>query len=244
MKRILGLLMLLLGAVCMVMASEPYEVTVASLNIREMPSAKSKLVGTLSRGTVVEVENVADGFASFDFLGKKCYASVKFLKKVENAAATQAVPNDAPVVTQPEAAVPVSTAQATIYIFFDSKHYFKQFPIDINGRHACYMEGKETTSKMYGTRYEKSCRKIDIHGEGKVVISYDIIFAQKPFYNSITIDVSDGEVYYVKLSLENLFNAIAKKRSSWEFKLLKQKEGLKELQDKKYTVNPPVDFTL
>ena len=122
MKRILGFLMLILGAICTVMASEPYEVTAASLNIREMPSAKSKLVGTLSRGTVVEVEDVADGFASFDFLGKKCYASVKFLKKVENATPAQAVPKDAPVVTPVEATAPVSNAQATIYIFFDSKH--------------------------------------------------------------------------------------------------------------------------
>ena len=242
MKSFLSLILLLVGAVFAMMASEPYEVNANSLNIREKPSANSKLVGTLSRGNVVEVDNIDNGFASFNFFGKTCYASAKYLKKVETVA---------PVVEQPEpentvevAAAPVSTAEATIYLFFDSKSYLEQFPIDINGQRVCYMEGEKSVSKMTGTRYEPSCRRINIHGEGKVVLSYDVIAAKRPYYNSITFDVEDGEVYYVKLGLENLVNAIAKKRNSWEFKLLKQKDGLKELKNKKYNVNPPVDFTL
>lgn len=66
-------------------AQDVYKVTTQRLNMRATPSAKGRLMGTLTQGTTVTVENIENGWALINYDGKICYVSAKFLQKVEKA---------------------------------------------------------------------------------------------------------------------------------------------------------------
>lgn len=117
-------------------------------------------------------------------------------------------------------------------------------PVTINGDVTFGMEGEETVGKMTGTRYKPSKRKLNVHGEGRMFISIDFTFADKPFHSDLTLDITDGGVYYVKMYIDNMWNAITKKRNGIYLKQLTPKEGMKELEKDKYTVNPDVEIIL
>lgn len=135
--------------------------------------------------------------------------------------------------------VPVSDARATVYIFYDSKFYLPSLPISINGVYSFGMEGKPD-----GDRYTKSMRKVNVRGDGKMVVSLDFKWADKPYHSEIPLNISDEGVYYIKIYMEKLWNAVLKKRSGLEMKQLKPKDGLKELSSDKYTVNPDVTVNI
>lgn len=229
------------------MFAELYQVTAASLNVRNKPSAQSEIIGKVQKGMSIDVIDVKDGFAHFDFMGVDGYASINYLKKVADEPVAQTTPEpqrQAPA--QEPAPVATSSGNATVYLFYDLTHYFESFPVSVNGTVNFCMEGEKTESKMYGTRYKPSMRKLNINGEGRMYISTDYYWADKPFHSDITLDVVDGGVYYVKIHIENLVNAVVKKRGGIYFKQLKPKDGLKELEKEndKYKRNPDVDIYL
>lgn len=218
---------------------ETYVVNSGTLNVRNSPSTTGKIIGSLQRGLEIEVIEVTNGFAKFDFMGQTGYSSIKYMKPITK---TNPSTGDLDSRDGGKKAVPAETA--IVYLFYDVKHYFKSFPISINGQYAFGMEGEPTTGKMTGTRYTKSMRKINVHGEGKMVISLDFTLAEKPYHSELALNVSDEGVYYVKIYMEKIWNAFTKKRTGLEMKQLFLKEGLKELQSDKYTVNPDAEIVL
>lgn len=72
-----------------VYAQSLYEVTAPkTLNIRNSPTVKSRIIGKLHNGDVVEVENFVGNWAAFNYKDKLAYVSSRYLreKKVEQAA--------------------------------------------------------------------------------------------------------------------------------------------------------------
>lgn len=240
---------------CVSAFAEIYVVTATRLTVRTAPKATAKSLGVLEKGIELDVSEISEGFGKVNFFGKDGYVDARYLKlksKVDNAAGSSAsakpeTSSNEQTLPAPAEAAPVKRADETaiVYLFYDVKHYIKALPISVNGKVVCHMEGKESTSKMTGTRYEKSMCKMIVHGEGKMTIANDFTWADKPYHNEISLNVADGGVYYVKIYIENMFNAFTKKRTGLEMKQLSQKDGLKELKKKdKYCVNPDVDVDL
>lgn len=76
--------------------AEKYSITSNTLNVREQPSTQGKVIGTLNKGFEINVDEINNGFARFDFLGTKGYVSTKYLVKsqTETTEPTQATPNN------------------------------------------------------------------------------------------------------------------------------------------------------
>ena len=239
-------LVLLLFLICInvSMMAENYVVNSAKLNVRATPSASGKLLGKLTKGAVIDVASVSKGFAKFTYNGKTGYVSAKYLTKqaVEEAAPAQ---EHQPVVEEQQPVEEVPSSMATIYFFFDSKFYYQSVPIAFNGEQVFGMEGKVCESKMTGTRYSESMRKITVRGEGRIVISCDVTWADKPYHNELPLNISDGGVYYVKFHVAGLVDGFIKKRS-FIMEQLPIKKGMKELEKagKKYTVNDDFEYIL
>ena len=59
-------------------AEENYKVTAASvLNVRNNPTTKSRIVGSLRSGQHIEVLSISDGWAKIIYNGTTCYISAK-----------------------------------------------------------------------------------------------------------------------------------------------------------------------
>lgn len=242
MKKIITLLLSIMIAVNAF--AELYQVSVASLNVRNKPSVESEIIGKVQKGINIEVKEVKNGFAVFDFMGNEGYASIKYLKKVEEKGAAQVGESRAQSVLETKSATTSGDERAIVYLFYDLTHYFESFPVTVNNAVTFGMEGKVKEGKLTGTRYTPSMRRLNVKGEGRMLISTDYYWADKPYHSDLTIDIADGGVYYVKIHIENLVNAVTKKRTGIYFKQLTPKEGLKELKKDKYTQNADVDITL
>lgn len=66
-----------------VSAQDVYKVNTQRLNMRDLPSTKGRLIGSLTQGMTVTVENIENGWAMLSYEGKTCYVSAKYLLKVE-----------------------------------------------------------------------------------------------------------------------------------------------------------------
>lgn len=53
------------------------------LNVRSAPKSDAKVIGTLKKGQYIEVYNIVEGYAKFDFGNGYGYASTKYLKKTD-----------------------------------------------------------------------------------------------------------------------------------------------------------------
>ncbi|MEZ3590766.1 MAG: hypothetical protein K1V84_06990 [Muribaculaceae bacterium] len=245
MKRFVLILSLLLAVSAQIMA-EKYVVSVTTANIRDKGSMAGKVIGTLQRGFEIEVDEVTGGFAKFDFLGREGFTSVKNLKKAGATKEAALVPNE----TRKEkghhkATAPMSKSEAVVYLFYDCKFYLKSLPISINGKYAFGMEGESSVGKMTGERFTPSKRKLIVHGDGRMVLSLDFTWADKPYHSEMPLNITDGQVYYVRIGMEsNIFKAFGKKRTGIYFEQLNQKEGLKMMENKKFTENPDFDINL
>lgn len=76
--------------------AEKYSITSTTLNVRDQPSTQGKVIGTLNKGFEINVDEINNGFARFDFLGTKGYVSTKYLEKsqAETAAPAQTAPDN------------------------------------------------------------------------------------------------------------------------------------------------------
>lgn len=59
-----------------------YQCTAKVLNIRQYPTKNSKVIGTIKKGEIIEVKEINNGFALFNFKDKEGYASLQYLTKV------------------------------------------------------------------------------------------------------------------------------------------------------------------
>lgn len=58
-----------------------YECTAEVLNVRNRPNTTSQVIGTLRKGSQVDVLDTENGFAVIEFNGQRCYVSLKYLSK-------------------------------------------------------------------------------------------------------------------------------------------------------------------
>ena len=82
MKFFLNFLLVLLFASADAMAQD-YQVTVNKANVRNKPSMKSTVIGTLSKDARIKADEVLDGFIRFDFSGRTGYISHRVVEPVD-----------------------------------------------------------------------------------------------------------------------------------------------------------------
>lgn len=110
-------------------------------------------------------------------------------------------------------------SEATIYIF-DNFNLQQVEGLYFNGD-KIPLQPKEIAKVQLGqTHYHKAVTKCVVKNEGRLVIVRDFIWYEKPFHDEMTIDINDGDVYYLEL--------FAGVHST--MKLLKTKDGEKALQ--------------
>ena len=80
-KRLLSTILLLTIFAPITLAQNIYEVSVSnSLNVRILPNAESKKIGTLTNGTLVEVISINDKWANIVYANTNAYVVSKYLK--------------------------------------------------------------------------------------------------------------------------------------------------------------------
>lgn len=82
-KRIVLLGVLLLGSFTSAFSQGQYEVTVKLANVRSGPTTKSAILGTLSKGQIVDVLNDSGSWAQINYKNRKAYVAFSLLKVIE-----------------------------------------------------------------------------------------------------------------------------------------------------------------
>lgn len=72
-------------------------ITADSLNVRETPSANSKVIGSLKKGAKVTVFKQSNGWSEITYSGKKAYVSAQFIKIGQSSAPADNQPSPSPV---------------------------------------------------------------------------------------------------------------------------------------------------
>lgn len=93
--------MLLLLLCTTVWAQDSYVVKATRLNVRKAASAESAIVGSLSKGDLVDVYNFKGGWAEIGFKNGNAYVAKKYLEKVESETISQPIPQPNPA-TEPQ----------------------------------------------------------------------------------------------------------------------------------------------
>jgi hypothetical protein len=121
-------------------------------------------------------------------------------------------------------------AESTIYLFETCKYVLLD-SVTFNGDEIALV--KRPFEKMYVgllPYYSKGVTKCTIKNDGRILIVRDFTHAQKPYHDEMTLDLNDGDVYYIEM-----VSGMASK-----IKLLKQKDGEKLLKkamsDKEWVV--------
>ena len=66
-------------------STKQMEVTATSLNVRSSASTTGSILGKLSKGTKINVSEVKNGWAKFQYNGKTAYVSSSYLKNISNS---------------------------------------------------------------------------------------------------------------------------------------------------------------
>lgn len=80
---------------CLTVKADTYSVDASSLNVRDIASQSGNVMGQLTKGQMVEVKSIEDGWATIDYLGKNGYVKASYLTHSEKATVTSAT-NDGP----------------------------------------------------------------------------------------------------------------------------------------------------
>lgn len=127
-------------------------------------------------------------------------------------------------------------AQCTVYIYFDHVMGWPVLPFKVNGEHAFDLKPDRWTK--FGTNsgtpvYQKVLRKVIFNTPDHYVISFDGVWAGKPYHVETMINLEDGETYYIEFDW---------KINGPTFKEVPAKQGLKFLKKaqkrKDITINP------
>lgn len=120
-------------------------------------------------------------------------------------------------------------AESSIYVFVKSM-YNCDIKIAINGMDVCDLNGSicKTIDVIGGstmTKRESCYHKIVVDGEGKIAITGTMLYTVattgnvNPYKGEITLDVEDGEIYYLQLTSKGLHDM--------QIKQVKEKEAKK-----------------
>lgn len=88
MKLKYSLLMGILILLSIDLSAEKYVVIGNTLNVRNAPMTTGAIIGQLKKDLEINVEEIVNDFASFDFMGQKGYISTKYIQKVLPATET------------------------------------------------------------------------------------------------------------------------------------------------------------
>lgn len=126
-------------------------------------------------------------------------------------------------------------AAGVIYIF-DNFKYANNMLVRFNGNLIPLAELELKSKGKNGglDTYRRAVTKIVVKNPGRIILAREFKWFDKPFHDELTLDVADGDVYYVEL-LHGTGNKL---------NLMKTKDGEKEYQKvskdtKNWKVNPP-----
>ncbi len=126
-------------------------------------------------------------------------------------------------------------AAGVIYIF-DNHKYINSMLVRFNGNLLPLpeMEVISHNKKLGYKTYRRAVTKIVVKNPGRIIMARDFTWYEKPYHDELTLDVADGDVYYVEL-VHGMSNKLC---------LLKTKDGEKEYKKvskdtKNWKVNPP-----
>lgn len=125
---------------------------------------------------------------------------------------------------------PKASAESTVYIIMGYDASLSGEPvikINVNEQHVCDMNLnlKKRVQDIYS--YKKAVKKLIFNKEDTYIISYDLNwYGDVPHHADITLDLVDGETYYIQMFQSSLKNSFA-------FKMLKEKDALKKLKKTK-----------
>lgn len=136
--------------------------------------------------------------------------------------------------------------ESKLHLFLSSNSLVEALPIYINGEKAFELKGdliSETDLGENGVfrKYKKSYCPVIFSNEGKFTIGYNMVWHDVPYHEDIIISVEDGDEVYLKLYMPSLIEALSTNRVCYQFKIIKDKDGQKELKKVnkgKYTINP------
>lgn len=109
-------------------------------------------------------------------------------------------------------------ADSTIYVF-DNYAYQQLDYLTLNGDTIPLVE-RPVEKEGLMTKYKKGLTKYIIKNDGRLTLTREFHWAGKPYYDEITLDLNDGDVYYLELV------------TGWHstIKVLKPKEGEKKIE--------------
>lgn len=112
-------------------------------------------------------------------------------------------------------------ADSTVYIF-DNWAYM---PLDYLTFNADTIQLVERPIQKHGTldKYKKALTKYTIKNDGRLTIAREFHWYGKPYHDEITLDLNDGDVYYLQM-VSGMHSTI---------KLLKPKDGEKDIEKAK-----------
>lgn len=124
-------------------------------------------------------------------------------------------------------------AAGVIYLF-DNHKYIPNQIVYFNGNLIPLPELKLLKKTKSLDAYKRSVTKIVVKNPERIIIVRDFTWFEKPYHDELTLDVADGDVYYVELvsGIHSRLN------------LLTTQDGAKLLEKvtkdtKNWTVNPP-----
>ncbi len=126
-------------------------------------------------------------------------------------------------------------AESTIYLF-DNYKYVNDTKVQFNGQDLNLPE-RPFYKNFYNLKeYKKSITKVTIPEDGRILIARDFMWANKPYHDEMTLDLNDGDVYYIEL--------VAGMKST--LKIIKEKDAQKYLkkvsENKDWYCNPDIVF--
>lgn len=112
------------------------------------------------------------------------------------------------------------SAESIIYIF-DSFTFAQMDDLKFNGT-SINLPAKIFIKKDGAgfDKYRKSVTKCIIKNDGKLIISRDLTWYNKPYHDEVTFDLTSGDTYYIDLL----------SGSSNKIKIMSEKDGLKNLE--------------
>lgn len=125
-------------------------------------------------------------------------------------------------------------AAGVIYIF-DNFKYSNGMIVRFNGNVIPIANLELMKASKHGLdTYRRAVTKIIIKNPGRIILAREFKWFDKPFHDEFTLDVADGDVYYVELihGMNNKLNLMSSKDGEKEYKKVSK-------DTKNWKVNPP-----
>ena len=79
------LFIVLLSSALVAAAQKQYEVSATKLNVRSEAKSNGKIIGSVTKGEVLSVSDISNGWAEIRFNGRKGFVSAQYLKAVRRS---------------------------------------------------------------------------------------------------------------------------------------------------------------